>query len=170
MSERFQPSELLVQDVSGAPLSSHANLPSPPNCAGGCRLFYAITIVSMAFKGITVVKQHRLVNAALKKEIEGIHGLRVRSWFPLFILYIDHSRSSKLSRSDDMHMLCILDAIFISQLRTGHRTSVTNKLDDESAVFCALRIGIAVPLILAQPSPKAISLGQFVPTFFDSIC
>ena len=59
-----------------------------------------------------MVKQHRLVNKALKKEIDGIHGLLVRSWFPpkLFILYIDHSRSSKSSRSDDVHMLCFLDA------------------------------------------------------------
>ncbi|KAI0247499.1 bola protein, partial [Lactifluus subvellereus] len=61
LSARFQPSELLVQDVSG-----------------GCGTFYAITIASAAFKGIPVVKQHRLVNEALKKEIEGIHGLQVR--------------------------------------------------------------------------------------------
>ncbi|KAH8986363.1 bola-like protein [Lactarius akahatsu] len=65
LSERFQPSELLVQDVSG-----------------GCGTFYAITIASTAFKGIPVVKQHRLVNEVLKKEIEGIHGLQVRTWFP----------------------------------------------------------------------------------------
>ena len=67
---------------------SRANLPSPPNCAGGCRLFYEITIASTAFKGITMVKQHRPVNAAPKKEIEGIHGLQVRSWFPtIHIVY-----------------------------------------------------------------------------------
>lgn len=62
LAERFQPSELLVQDVSG-----------------GCGSFYAITIASTAFKGITVVKQHRLVNEALKKEIEGIHGLQLKT-------------------------------------------------------------------------------------------
>ncbi|KAI9453208.1 bola-like protein [Lactarius psammicola] len=62
LSERFQPSELLVQDVSG-----------------GCGSFYAITIASTAFKGIPVVKQHRLVNEALKKEIEGIHGLQLKT-------------------------------------------------------------------------------------------
>ncbi|KAF8485347.1 bola-like protein [Russula ochroleuca] len=62
LSERFQPSELLVQDVSG-----------------GCGTFYAITIASKAFKGIPVVKQHRLVNEVLKKEIEGIHGLQVKT-------------------------------------------------------------------------------------------
>ncbi|KAH8989336.1 bola-like protein [Lactarius hatsudake] len=62
LSERFQPSELLVQDVSG-----------------GCGTFYAITIASTAFKGIPVVKQHRLVNEVLKKEIEGIHGLQLKT-------------------------------------------------------------------------------------------
>ncbi|KAF8269715.1 bola protein [Lactarius quietus] len=62
LSDRFQPSELLVQDVSG-----------------GCGSFYAITIASTAFKGIPVVKQHRLVNEALKKEIEGIHGLQLKT-------------------------------------------------------------------------------------------
>ncbi|ETW84476.1 hypothetical protein HETIRDRAFT_17930, partial [Heterobasidion irregulare TC 32-1] len=60
LTERFKPSELLVQDVSG-----------------GCGSFYAITIASQAFKGLSIVKQHRLVNDALKKEIEGIHGLQV---------------------------------------------------------------------------------------------
>ena len=45
--------------------------------AGGCGSFYAISITSNAFKGLTTVKQHRLVNETLKKEIEGIHGLQV---------------------------------------------------------------------------------------------
>jgi hypothetical protein len=39
-------------------------------------------------KGFTVVKQHRLVNEALKKEIEGIHGLQVRSWLPTLLCCI----------------------------------------------------------------------------------
>lgn len=44
---------------------------------GGCGSFYAISITSNAFKGLNTVKQHRLVNETLKKEIEGIHGLQV---------------------------------------------------------------------------------------------
>jgi hypothetical protein len=43
--------------------------------------------------------------------------------------------SSKPSRSDDVHMHCFLDAIFISHSWTGHRASVPNKPDEESAVF-----------------------------------
>lgn len=45
---------------------------------GGCGSFYAISITSDAFKDLSTVKQHRLVNEVLKKEIEGIHGLQVR--------------------------------------------------------------------------------------------
>jgi stress-induced morphogen len=44
---------------------------------GGCGSFYAITIASESFKGLSTVKQHKLVTEALKQEIEGIHGLQV---------------------------------------------------------------------------------------------
>jgi BolA-like protein 3 len=79
LSKRFQPSELIVQDVSGAPFQ----LPHSPKLVfhhlrlGGCGTFYAITIVSAAFKGIPLVRQHRLVNEVLEKEIKGFHGLQV---------------------------------------------------------------------------------------------
>ncbi|KAH9987918.1 bola protein [Russula compacta] len=72
LSGRFQTSDLLVQDISG-----------------GCGTFYAITIASAEFKGIPVVKQHRLVNEALKKEIEGIHGLQVPPCLLHLGFYID---------------------------------------------------------------------------------
>lgn len=45
---------------------------------GGCGSFYAITITSEAFKGLPIVKQHKLVTETLKQEIAGIHGLQVR--------------------------------------------------------------------------------------------
>ncbi|KIP09863.1 hypothetical protein PHLGIDRAFT_116018 [Phlebiopsis gigantea 11061_1 CR5-6] len=61
----FDPVELAVQDVSG-----------------GCGTFYAISIASEAFRGLPTVKQHRLVNEVLKKEIEGIHGLQLRTSVP----------------------------------------------------------------------------------------
>ena len=50
--------------------------------AGGCGSFYAIKIKSDAFKGLPMVKQHRMVNDALKEEIQGIHGLQVRRICP----------------------------------------------------------------------------------------
>ncbi|CAL1702114.1 unnamed protein product [Somion occarium] len=65
LKEKFSPKELRVQDVSG-----------------GCGSFYAISITSDAFKGLPTVKQHRLVNETLKKEIEGIHGLQLKTSVP----------------------------------------------------------------------------------------
>ncbi|KAG7097231.1 hypothetical protein E1B28_004602 [Marasmius oreades] len=62
LTEKFSPSQLQVQDVSG-----------------GCGSFYAITIASEAFKGLPMVKQHRLVTDTLKKEISGIHGLQIKT-------------------------------------------------------------------------------------------
>ncbi|PFH52612.1 hypothetical protein AMATHDRAFT_139795 [Amanita thiersii Skay4041] len=66
LTDRFTPSQLQVQDVSG-----------------GCGTFYAIVIASEAFTGLSTVKQHRLVTETLKSEIEGIHGLQVRYVHPL---------------------------------------------------------------------------------------
>lgn len=75
---KFTPSDLKVQDVSGmllpAKLCFGAGVTLP---AGGCGTFYAITIASDAFQGLSIVKQHRLVNETIKQEIEGIHGLQV---------------------------------------------------------------------------------------------
>ncbi|KAG8897550.1 hypothetical protein FRB99_008068 [Tulasnella sp. 403] len=59
---KFQPSRLDVQDVSG-----------------GCGTFYAINIASAHFKGLPMVKQHRMVTDELKAEIEGIHGLQIKT-------------------------------------------------------------------------------------------
>ncbi|EJD53918.1 bola-like protein [Auricularia subglabra TFB-10046 SS5] len=61
LRERFAPSSLQVQDISG-----------------GCGTFYAISVTSAAFKDLSIVKQHRLVNEVLKDEIKDIHGLQVR--------------------------------------------------------------------------------------------
>jgi acid stress-induced BolA-like protein IbaG/YrbA len=44
---------------------------------GGCGSFYAISISSPEFKGLSMIKQQRLVNDCLKEDIKGIHGLQV---------------------------------------------------------------------------------------------
>ncbi|KAG1902973.1 bola-like protein [Suillus fuscotomentosus] len=62
LTDKFLPSELDVQDISG-----------------GCGDFYAIKIASEAFKGLSTLNQHRLVTRVLKQEIEGIHGLQVKT-------------------------------------------------------------------------------------------
>ncbi|KAJ8588756.1 bola-like protein [Rhizopogon salebrosus TDB-379] len=62
LTDKFSPTELDVQDISG-----------------GCGDFYAIKIASEAFKGLSTLNQHRLVTRVLKEEIEGIHGLQVQT-------------------------------------------------------------------------------------------
>ncbi|OXG87631.1 hypothetical protein C349_01410 [Cryptococcus neoformans var. grubii Br795] len=62
LKERFPGSRLEVQDVSG-----------------GCGSFYTILISSPAFKGLTTVKQHKMVNECLKEDIKGIHGLQLKT-------------------------------------------------------------------------------------------
>jgi stress-induced morphogen len=85
--EKFAPSQLQVQDVSGMPHRS-APIKSPSNIeyiTGGCGSFYSITIASETFKGLPIVKQHKLVTETLKKEIAGIHGLQVGLQKMLFL-------------------------------------------------------------------------------------
>jgi len=62
LTAKFTPSRVQVQDVSG-----------------GCGTFYAITISSPAFQGLSTLKQHKLVTETLKLEIAGIHGLQIKT-------------------------------------------------------------------------------------------
>lgn len=78
LNDKFNPTELAVQDVSGEFPSRIRGLVLKNGSVGGCGTFYAISIASEAFRGLSTVKQHRLVNEILKEEIEGIHGLQVR--------------------------------------------------------------------------------------------
>lgn len=62
LNERFSPARLEVQDVSG-----------------GCGSMFAILVESKDFKGIPMIKQHRLVNELLKDEISQWHGLQLKT-------------------------------------------------------------------------------------------
>ena len=80
LTEKFAPSELHVEDVSGSYIEEvrvyyHTLIPCV--LLGGCGTFYNIIIASDEFKGLSLVKQQRLVNQTLKEEIQGIHGLQV---------------------------------------------------------------------------------------------
>lgn len=77
LTDKFSPKDLAVQDVSGEQEPMYRIYMIMEYAAGGCGTFYAISLSSEAFKGLSTVKQHRLVNETLKKEIEGIHGLQV---------------------------------------------------------------------------------------------
>ncbi|QPH02821.1 hypothetical protein C2857_007038 [Epichloe festucae Fl1] len=62
LRRKLRPTELLVRDVSG-----------------GCGSMYAIDIASPAFKGATMLKQQRMVNAALGDVMKGWHGVQLNT-------------------------------------------------------------------------------------------
>ncbi|KAE8260326.1 hypothetical protein A4X13_0g422 [Tilletia indica] len=62
LKTRFNPKQIQVADISG-----------------GCGSFYAITLTSKEFNGLSTIKQHRLVNQELKDIIADIHGLQLRT-------------------------------------------------------------------------------------------
>ena len=45
--------------------------------SGGCGAMFEVFIEAPNFKGLRLVKQHQLVNEALKTQIKEIHGLRI---------------------------------------------------------------------------------------------
>lgn len=65
LKTKLQPTDLAVKDVSG-----------------GCGSMFAINVVSPEFQGLSLVKQHRLVNEILKDEITKWHGLQLRTKAP----------------------------------------------------------------------------------------
>lgn len=62
---QLAPSAVLVQDVSG-----------------GCGSMYAIEIAAEAFRGQTMLKQQRMVNAALGDVVKTWHGVQIRTRVP----------------------------------------------------------------------------------------
>lgn len=50
--------------------------------SGGCGSMYGLDIVSERFKGLTVIKQHRLVNSILGEEIKKWHGVQLKTKAP----------------------------------------------------------------------------------------
>ncbi|KAK3323074.1 bola protein [Apodospora peruviana] len=64
MSE-FSPTELVVQDISG-----------------GCGSMYGIEIGSEKFRGLNMLKQQRLVNAALGDLMKEWHGVQLKTRVP----------------------------------------------------------------------------------------
>ncbi|KAL6691638.1 bola protein [Trichoderma pleuroticola] len=65
LAEKLHPTSLLVQDISG-----------------GCGSMYAIDITSPVFKGLNMLKQQRMVNAALGDLVKEWHGVQIRTRVP----------------------------------------------------------------------------------------
>lgn len=50
--------------------------------SGGCGSMFAISVISEKFKGLTMIKQHKLVNSVLADEIAKWHGLQLKTQAP----------------------------------------------------------------------------------------
>ncbi|ODV83163.1 hypothetical protein CANARDRAFT_189821, partial [[Candida] arabinofermentans NRRL YB-2248] len=62
LKNEFNPTLLIVKDISG-----------------GCGSMFSINIESEKFKGLSMIKQHRLINHFLKDEIDKWHGLQLKT-------------------------------------------------------------------------------------------
>lgn len=62
LSKALQPKKLQVMDISG-----------------GCGSMFAIEVSSEKFRGLSIVKQHKMVNEILKQDIPRWHGLQLRT-------------------------------------------------------------------------------------------
>ncbi|KAH3680229.1 hypothetical protein WICMUC_000494 [Wickerhamomyces mucosus] len=58
--KELKPEAIQVQDISG-----------------GCGSMFAISVTSNQFKGLSMIKQHKLVNKILEDEIKQWHGLQL---------------------------------------------------------------------------------------------
>jgi stress-induced morphogen len=65
LQEHLQPTQLQVRDVSG-----------------GCGSMYALEVVSERFRGLPIIKQHRLVTGVLRDQIADWHGLQLKTRAP----------------------------------------------------------------------------------------
>jgi stress-induced morphogen len=65
LNTELGPVKLEVQDISG-----------------GCGSMYGIEVVSERFRGLSMLRQQRLVNEVLGEEIKGWHGVQLRTRAP----------------------------------------------------------------------------------------
>ncbi|SCU96125.1 LAMI_0F05292g1_1 [Lachancea mirantina] len=62
LTDKLSPKQLQVKDISG-----------------GCGSMFAIDVTSDKFKGLTVIKQHKMVNQILSDDIKRWHGLQLKT-------------------------------------------------------------------------------------------
>jgi stress-induced morphogen len=84
LTAKFTASHIQVQDVSGERRPYFVSFIAHSS-KGGCGTFYAISVSSPAFQGLSTLKQHKLVTETLKLEIAGIHGFQVPHPSSLFV-------------------------------------------------------------------------------------
>lgn len=65
LKDAIQPSEVVVEDISG-----------------GCGSMYRVNVVSPAFEGKRTLQQHQMVLNVLRGEVTNMHGLTVSTAVP----------------------------------------------------------------------------------------
>ena len=60
----------------------HCQMCNVKDVSGGCGSFIEVSVESNAFRGKTVLQQHRMVTKALKNEIPNLHGLTIKTELP----------------------------------------------------------------------------------------
>ncbi|XP_076665738.1 bolA-like protein 3 isoform X1 [Andrena cerasifolii] len=60
----------------------NAKLIEVSDVSGGCGAMFEINVIAPEFKGLNTIKQHRMINEALKEEIRDMHGLRIYTSIP----------------------------------------------------------------------------------------
>lgn len=60
----------------------HATAVEVQDISGGCGSMYEIWVEAPDFKGLSRVKQHKLITETLKAEIKDMHGLRITTTSP----------------------------------------------------------------------------------------
>eukprot|EP00123_Amoebidium_parasiticum_P001097 comp12102_c0_seq1/m.6836 comp12102_c0_seq1/g.6836 ORF comp12102_c0_seq1/g.6836 comp12102_c0_seq1/m.6836 type:complete len:114 (-) comp12102_c0_seq1:80-421(-) len=65
LKKELDPTEIQVADISG-----------------GCGASYHVYVASPKFKGLSMLKQHQLVNTVLKEELKSMHALRIETGVP----------------------------------------------------------------------------------------
>lgn len=76
--EKLEVSRHVIPDIE----LSRLTLWQVQDISGGCGSMYALDIVSDQFKGLPVIKQHRLVNKVLGEEIKKWHGVQLKTKAP----------------------------------------------------------------------------------------
>lgn len=77
LSEALRPTRLEVPPPPPQILLAWLTEDQVQDVSDGCGSMYAIEIASEQFRGLNMVRQHRLVNSVLADEIRGWHGVRL---------------------------------------------------------------------------------------------
>lgn len=59
------------------PVNNKYTLVSKSNLLGGCGSMYNVKLSSAKFKGLSLIKQHQLVNKSLAEQIKKMHGIQI---------------------------------------------------------------------------------------------